>query len=105
MVYHTFRSFTVRRKKLANIKSALKRIRSSEKKRQRNRIFRSSARTYTKKARQLITEQGKTEESQAAVRQAISALDKAAQKGIIHKNNAARRKARLMKLLNQVGEY
>ena len=90
---------------MANTRSALKRIRSSEKKRQRNRIFRSSARTYVKKARQLITEQGQTEESQAAVRQAISALDKAAQKGVIHKNNAARRKARLMKMLNQGGEY
>ena len=90
---------------MANIKSALKRIRSSEKKRQRNRIFRSSARTYVKKARQLITEQGKTEESQTALRQAISALDRAAQKGVIHKNNAARRKARLMKMLNQTGEY
>ena len=90
---------------MANIKSALKRIRSSEKKRQRNRIFRSSARTYVKKARHLITEQGKTEESRAAVRQAFSALDKAAQKGVIHKNNAARHKARLMKILNQSGEY
>jgi small subunit ribosomal protein S20 len=90
---------------LANTRSALKRIRSSEKKRQRNRVFRSSARTYVKKARTLITEQGKSEESQAALRQAISALDKAAQKGVIHKNNAARRKARLIKLLNQTGEY
>jgi len=90
---------------LANTRSALKRIRSSEKKRRRNRIFRSSARTYVKKARTLITEQGKSEESQAAVLQAISALDKAAQKGVIHRNNAARRKARLMKLLNQTVEY
>ena len=86
---------------MAKTRSALKRIRSSEKKRQRNRIFRSSARTYVKKDRQLIIEQGRTEESEAAVRQAISALDKAAQKGVIHKNNAARRKARLMKVLNQ----
>jgi small subunit ribosomal protein S20 len=90
---------------LANTRSALKRIRSSEKKRQRNRIFRSSARTYVKKARQSIIEQGRTEESQAAVRQAISALDKAAQKGVIHKNNAARRKARLVKMLNQGSQY
>jgi small subunit ribosomal protein S20 len=105
MVYHTLRSYTEGGKKLANTRSALKRIRSSEKKRQRNRIFRSSARTYVKKARQSIIEQGRTEESQAAVRQAISALDKAAQKGVIHKNNAARRKARLMKMLNQGGQY
>ena len=86
---------------MATHRSALKRIRSSEKKRKRNQIFRSAARTYVKKARQLITKQGRTEESEAAVRQAISALDKAAQKGVIHKNNAARRKSRLMKMLNQ----
>ncbi|HID62995.1 MAG TPA: 30S ribosomal protein S20, partial [Anaerolineae bacterium] len=75
---------------MATTRSALKRIRSSEKKRQRNRIFRSAARTYVKKARQLITEQGRTAEAEAAVRRAISALDKAAEKGVIHKNNAAR---------------
>lgn len=90
---------------MATTRSALKRIRSSEKKRQRNRIFRSAARTYVKKARQLITEQGRTAEAEAAVRRAISALDKAAEKGVIHKNNAARRKSRLMRLLNQAGEY
>jgi small subunit ribosomal protein S20 len=90
---------------LANTRSALKRIRSSEKKRQRNRVFRSSARTYVKKARKLIIEQGRNEESEAAVRQAVSALDRAAQKGVIHKNNAARRKSRLMKMLNQESMY
>ena len=90
---------------MASKRSALKRIRSSEKKRQRNRIFRSSARTYVKKARHLISEQGRTEESEVAVRQAISALDKAAQKGVIHKNSAARRKSRLMKMLNLASEY
>ncbi len=90
---------------MATHRSALKRIRSSEKKRQRNRFFRSTARTYVKKARQIITEQGRTAEAEAAVRRAVSALDKAAQKGVIHKNNAARRKSRLMKLLNQAGEY
>jgi small subunit ribosomal protein S20 len=106
MVYHTFHSFTEGgKKKLATHRSALKRIRSSEKKRQHNRIFRSSARTHVKKARKLITKQGRTEESKAAVRRAISALDKAAQKGVIHKNNAARRKSRLMKMLNQDSEY
>jgi small subunit ribosomal protein S20 len=91
---------------LATHRSALKRIRSSEKKRQRNQVFRSAARTHVKKARQLIRKQGRTEESEAAVRKAISTLDKAAQKGVIHKNNAARRKSRLMKMLNQeVGGY
>jgi small subunit ribosomal protein S20 len=45
---------------------------------------------------------GRIEEAREAVRQAASALDKAAEKGIIHKNNAARRKARLMRQLNQI---
>ncbi len=58
------------------------------------------ARTTVKKARQLI-EQGRIEEAREAVRIASSALDKAAVKGIIHKNNAARRKSRLMRQLNE----
>jgi small subunit ribosomal protein S20 len=47
-------------------------------------------------------DRGRIEEAREAVRQAASALDKAAEKGIIHKNNAARRKARLMRQLNQI---
>ena len=47
-------------------------------------------------------DRGRIEEAREAVRQAASALDKAAEKGIIHKNNAARRKARLMQQLNQI---
>jgi small subunit ribosomal protein S20 len=85
---------------LANTRSALKRIRSSEKKRERNRFFRSTARTQIKQARRLIDE-GKMEEAETAVHQAISALDTAAQKGIIHRNNAARRKSRLMQQFNK----
>jgi small subunit ribosomal protein S20 len=53
-----------------------------------------------KKARLAILA-GRTEEAREAIRQAYSALDKAAEKGIIHKNSAARRKARLMRLFNQ----
>ncbi len=62
-------------------------------------MFRSRARTFIKKTDRLIAE-GKLEEAAQAARQAISALDKAAVKGVIHKNNAARRKARLMRRLN-----
>lgn len=62
-------------------------------------MFRSRPRTFIKKADRLIAE-GKLEEAAQAARQAISALDKAAVKGVIHKNNAARRKARLMRRLN-----
>jgi small subunit ribosomal protein S20 len=83
---------------LANHKSALKRIRSSERKRLRNRVFISRARTEVKQARTEI-DGGNLEAARAATLEAISVLDKAANKGIIHKNNAARRKSRLMKHL------
>jgi len=83
-----------------NTRSAMKRLRSSIKRRERNRFYRSTARTYIKKARRLI-EAGELEEAEVMVRKAVSTLDKAAEKGIIHKNNAARRKSRLMRLFNQ----
>jgi small subunit ribosomal protein S20 len=82
---------------LANTKSAKKRIRSNERKHQRNTMYRSRVKTAVKKAEQSIFS-GTPDE--ATIREAISTLDKAAVKGIIHKNNAARRKSRLMKKLN-----
>ena len=85
---------------MANLKSSIKRIRSSRRKAAYNQIHRSTARTYVKKARRLIDE-GNLEEAQQVVQQAIRALDRAAQKGVIHHNNAARRKSRLVKHLNQ----
>jgi small subunit ribosomal protein S20 len=85
---------------LANIKSAIKRIRVAERKHARNRPVRSALKTYVGKARRAI-DTGNTETSAAAVVTAISALDKAAAKGIIHPNNAARRKSRLMARLNK----
>lgn len=85
---------------MANHRSALKRIRSSERRRQRNRVVRGSARTAVKKARTTV-QTGKMQDAESAVRDAISALDRAAEKGVIHKNNAARRKSRLMRMLNQ----
>jgi small subunit ribosomal protein S20 len=84
---------------LANIKSQIKRNRQNEKRRIQNRIFRGRARTFVAKARTAM-ESGNGEETQAAVLQAISELDRAATKGVIHKNNAARRKSRLMKRLS-----
>lgn len=83
---------------MANIKSAIKRNKQNEKKRLRNRIVRGGTRVMVTKARLAIEGQDK-ETAKAAVVAAISALDKAAQKGVIHKNNAARRKSRLMKKL------
>jgi len=88
---------------LANTKSAMKRIRSSAKKRERNRVFRSRARTFVNKTRRLIAE-GKIEEAREKAQLAISALDKAAEKGVIHKNKAARCKSRLIRRLNRTGQ-
>jgi small subunit ribosomal protein S20 len=87
-------------KTLANIKSQIKRNRQNEKRRLRNRTFRGFARTAIKDARASL--ESRTE-SQAAVMAAISALDKAAQKGAVHPRNAARRKGRLMKQLAALG--
>jgi len=83
---------------LANIKSQIKRNRQNQKRRARNRVYRGSARTYVKKAR-LAIESGDLDSARTATLQAVSALDKAAEKGVLHKNNASRRKGRLMKQL------
>jgi small subunit ribosomal protein S20 len=80
---------------LANIKSQIKRNRQNEKRRLRNRADRGSARTALSQARTAITDGDP--ETKEAVLKAISMLDKAAQKGVLHLNNAARRKGRLMK--------
>ena len=82
------------------IKSAQKQMRVSEKKRLRNKSIRSLCKTNITKAEGLIFS-GELEGAQKAVVAAISSLDKAAEQGIIHANNAARRKARLMKKLNE----
>jgi small subunit ribosomal protein S20 len=81
---------------LANIKSAIKRNKQNEKRRLHNRLFRGRARTFVKNAHEAIDSK-QVEKARAATLEAISALDKAAEKGVIHKNNAARRKSHLMK--------
>jgi small subunit ribosomal protein S20 len=88
---------------LPNKPSAAKRVRSSQRKQEINRVHRGRARSADKRALRLI-EEGHLEEAREAVRQAQAALDKAAQKGVIHKNKAARRKARLMQQLNELEE-
>ncbi|HUH99210.1 MAG TPA: 30S ribosomal protein S20 [Anaerolineales bacterium] len=85
---------------MANIKSQIKRNRQNERRRLRNRDFRGAARTAVKDAR-VSLENG--QETAASVRAALSALDQAAQKGAIHRRNAARRKGRLMKRLAALG--
>ncbi len=82
-------------------KSAQKQVRVTERRRLRNKSVRSLCKTSITKAERLIFS-GELESAQQAVVSAISALDKAAEKGILHPNNTARRKARLMKKLNKV---
>lgn len=84
---------------MANLKSAIKRVRQNEKRRMRNRMVRSRMRTYLSKARADV-ETADPATAAEAVRQAVAELDKAARKGVIHPNAAARRKSALMKRLN-----
>ena len=83
---------------MANTKSAIKRMRQNEKRRQRNRTVRSRVRGALKTARTALTTVG--EETQGAVLQAIRTLDKAVTKGVIHRNTAARKKSALARKLN-----
>jgi small subunit ribosomal protein S20 len=82
---------------LANIQSQIKRNKQNEKRRINNRNVRGAARTAVNQARASLTKNAP--DTKEDVRKAISALDKAAEKGVIHKNAAARRKGRLMKKL------
>ena len=85
---------------MANIKSAEKRNRQAPKRAARNRILRSGARTAIKRARTALD--SKDTSSAEVIQAAIQTLDRAASKGVIHKNNAARRKSRLMNALNKL---
>ena len=81
-------------------KSAQKQVHVTERRRLRNKSVHSLCKTNIAKAERLIFS-GELELAREAVVAAISSLDKAAEKGIIHPNNAARRKSRLMKKLNE----
>ena len=81
-------------------KSAKKEMRASRKRQQGNKSVRSRCKSRVTKAEKLIFS-GELESGREAVTEAISSLDRAAEKGVIHANNAARRKSRLVKKLNQ----
>ncbi len=83
---------------MANIKSQIKRNRQNLKRSQRNRSVRSEINTRTRTALDAINDDA--EDSEEAVRLAIQRIDKAAQKGVLHKNTAARNKSRLVRKLN-----
>lgn len=86
---------------MANTTSAEKMIRVSARKRAQNRPIRTGVRGAVVRARQ-ATEGANHANADTLVHEALRALDKAAQKGVIHPNNAARRKSRLMKRLNAI---
>ncbi len=83
---------------MANTQSAQKRIRSNERKHAFNQRTRSRTRTAIRIAREAL-ETPNAEDARKVTLAAVSALDRAAQKGVIHKNSASRRKSRLMKKL------
>ncbi len=99
---------------MANSRTARKRIRANERRHVRNRAVRSAVRTYVGKARQslLTIEPGHTVDVEAQLRAAVRALDRAGEKGILHRNNVNRRKsrltamaARLMRAASEGGEH
>jgi small subunit ribosomal protein S20 len=77
---------------VANIKSQLKRIKTNEKSRQKNKAVKSALRTHVRRFRE-AAEAGDVEKATLAARAANRALDKAASKGVIHANQAANRKS------------
>ena len=86
---------------MANNKSAEKRIKVNERRRVRNQMYRSATRTLVRKAERAIAG-GPGEATSTALLDAISKLDRAAGKGIIHRNAAARKKSRLMARYNKL---
>ncbi|MCD1285049.1 30S ribosomal protein S20 [Brevibacterium sp. GP-SGM9] len=84
---------------MANIKSQMKRIKTNEKARQRNKAVRSEVRSYVRVVRENIAA-GQKDEAQQAYAVAARKLDKAVSKGVLHKNNAANRKSRLASQIN-----
>lgn len=85
---------------MANSKSAEKRARTNERRRRRNQAYRSATRTLVRKAERAVAADV-TAATATTVGDAISKLDKAASKGIIHRNTAARKKSRLMAHFNK----
>ncbi len=85
---------------MANIKSAIKRIEKTEKKTLRNKMVKSSVKTAIKKF-EVAVNNGNLEEAKALLREVSAIIDRAAAKGVIHKNTASRKKSRLALRLNK----
>jgi small subunit ribosomal protein S20 len=85
---------------MPNLRSSKKRVRIEAKRYARNKAVKSTVRTYVTKARTAIVAAPAEPETEEAIRDAISQLDRAVSKGVLHRNNAARRKSRLMQRLH-----
>lgn len=86
---------------LANTPSARKRVRQTATRTLRNRIYKSRIRTMTRRFREALSE-GDLQKAKEFLARVASIVDKAAKKGVIHPNFAARRKSRLQRRLNEV---
>ena len=87
---------------MANIKSQIKRIRTNEKRRQRNLAVKSELKTLVSRTREAV-EAGDKEAAIEALRIASRKLDKAVSKGVIHRNQAANRKSKLARRVQSLG--
>ena len=86
---------------MANSKGAKKRVKITAKRTLRNKIIRSRTKTATRRVMEAVSA-GNAVAAQNALKNAMKTIDKAASKGVYHKNNASRKKATLSKLVNQV---
>ncbi|WP_017472631.1 30S ribosomal protein S20 [Amphibacillus jilinensis] len=87
---------------MANIKSAIKRIRVNQDQHAQNAPVKSEMRTNIKRVEKLVSENNAAE-AKLALQDAVKKIDKAVQKGIVHQNNGNRQKSRLTKKVNQLG--
>jgi small subunit ribosomal protein S20 len=87
---------------VANLKSQMKRNRQNVTRQERNKAVRSKVKTYVRRFNAAV-EEGDREAAESAYRDAAKELDKAATKGVIHKNNAAHKKSKLAKRLAKIG--
>jgi len=86
---------------LATHKSAIKRAKQNEKRRLRNKSYRTRVKNVSKEVREAVASNRSPEEIQASLRKAVSIIQKTASKGVIHKRKAARKISRLYRLANQ----
>ena len=87
---------------MANIKQQKKRVKTNEKRRQRNMAVRSAVKTEIRKFRELVAN-GEKDKAEEQLRVASRKLDKAVTKGVFHRNNAANKKSRMATAFNKLG--